>query len=120
MKTQKTSVTAQLHHRADTQGRRTLIVQVIRARRSSTLSIPYRLHPDEFDIRTRQVVVRSRSPRRRSELREAYACLETTIRGLQAVVRRLDETGKLYTASDVTDAYRREGDRRYLAPSSAS
>ena len=109
-----TSITARLNYRADSEGCHALIIQVIHRRRRSILTTPYRLRPEEFDAQRGRAVAVNRTKSRRTLIREANECVALCTEELRAVCARLAASGKPYTASDITGAYRSGNDNRYV------
>lgn len=112
-----TSITARLNYRADSEGCHALIIQVIHRRRRSILTTPYRLRPEEFDAQRGRAVAVNRTKSRRTLIREANECVALCTEELRAVCARLAASGKPYTASDITGAYRSGNDNRYVEAS---
>ena len=110
----KTSITARLNYRSDSEGRHALIIQVIHRRRRSILATPYRLRPEEFDAKSGRAVAVNRTKSRRTLIREANECVAYCTEELRAVCARLAASGKPYTASDITGAYKSGNDNRYV------
>lgn len=110
----KTSITARLNYRSDSEGRHALIIQVIHRRRRSILTTPYRLRPEEFDAKSGRAVAVNRTKSRRTLIREANECVAYCTEELRAVCARLAASGKPYTASDITGAYKSGNDNRYV------
>lgn len=110
----KTSIKPLLNHRADSEGRRTLIIQVIHNRRRSILTTPYRLRSEEFDAKKGRAVTVDRTRARRAYVREANDCIGERIAHLLAIADRFREEGKPYTASDITGTYKSDGDNHHL------
>lgn len=110
----KTSITARLNYRADSEGCHALIIQVIHHRRRSILTTPYRLRPEEFDAKSGRAVAVNRTKSRRTLIREANECVALCTEELRAACARLAASGKPYTASDITGAYRSGSDNRYV------
>lgn len=110
----KTSITARLNYRSDSEGRYALIIQVIYCRHRSILTTPYRLHPEEFDVKTGRAVAVHRTKAHRTLIRDANECVTLCMEELHAVCARLAASGRPYTASDITGAYRFGNDNRYV------
>lgn len=110
----KTSVLVRLHHRTDSDGRRALMLRVIRDRRSSTYSLPYRLLPEEFDRRRECAVARNRTRAHRAFIAEVNGRLGKLRRELHAIVRSLEASGRPFTAADITTACRHNSDMQYV------
>ena len=110
----KTSITARLNYRADSEGRYALIIQVIYCRHRSILTTPYRLHPEEFDVKTGRAVAVHRTKAHRTLIRDANECVTLCMEELHAVCARLAASGKPYTASDITGTYKFGNDNRYV------
>lgn len=110
----KTSISVRMHYRADCEGRHALLIQVIRARRRSTVSIPYRLLPTEFDMKKGAAVPTNRTKAHRAFIREVNDGIASHLKAMRTAADMLKSRASPYTASDITAAYRCLGDNHYI------
>lgn len=110
----KTSISVRLHYRPDREGRHALLVQVIHARRRSTVTLPYRLLPSEFDMKKGEAIPTNRTKAHRTFIREVNDGITSRLKAMYDAAEMLKSRNVPYTASDITAAYRCLGDDSYI------
>lgn len=95
-------------------GTHTLILQIIHNRRRSVISTPYRLSLKEFDAKHHTVLPLGRTKAARTRVLEINKYISVQIRELWSIIRGMEASGTSFTASDISAAYRRRGDFRYV------
>lgn len=103
-----------LNYQPDKQGRYTLILQIIHDRRRGVVFSPYHLLREEFDPKKGQAVTPNRTKAARARAAEINEFIATQISELHRTVREIALPGEPFSPKDITAAYRRRGDRRYV------
>ena len=95
-------------------GRYTLVIQLILERRRGVLFTPYRLLPEEFDLRKRKAVAVNQRKTHVAHIRDVNAFLEKQREEIARILAEFERDGKPFTVHDITSAYRRRYDNRYV------
>ncbi len=95
-------------------GRYTLVIQLIRERRRSVIFTPYRLLPAEFDARRRKAVAVNQRKAHVARIREINVYLEKQQAEISRILAEFEREGKPFTARDITAVYRQRYDNRYV------
>ena len=95
-------------------GRYTLVIQLIRERRRGVIFTPYRLLPEEFDHLRGKAAATSRRRTHTAFIHEVNVFLEKQKEEVQRILSELQREGKPFTVRDVTQAYHRRYDNRYV------
>ena len=103
-----------LNYRPNKYGRYTLILQIIHNRRRGVVFSPYHLLPEEFAAKRGVAVAPNRTRAARSRVQEINGYIASQSAELRNIIRELTCSGEPFTPRDITAAYRRRGDRRYL------
>ena len=115
VKTYQTSIKPMLNIRkTSTDGRYTLIIQLVRERKRGVVFTPYRLLPEEFNPKKRRAVAATRRKEHRERAKEINTFLEKQIEELQRIIREFEREGKPFSAHDLAVAYRQRYDNRYV------
>lgn len=109
------SITPMLNIRKTTSdGRYTLVIQLIRARRRGVIFTPYRLLPEEFDKNKRRAIATNRRKDHRAHIHEVNAFLDQQIAGIKHIVMELEREQRSFEVHEITAAFRRRYDNRYI------
>lgn len=110
----KTSILARLHYRADSEGRHAVLIQVIHNRRRSTVNIPYRILPSEFDNQKGFAFTTKRTQANRAFIREVNDCISACFKMMREAIEVLECQGVPYDVSDIMATYHRLSDNHYV------
>lgn len=111
----KLSINVRLSHRVDSEGRKSVLVQVLYQRRRRVVSTPYRVTDAEFDRTSGRLVSRSRSRRDRDFVAAANECIAEICERLLQIAARLGQIGQPFDVNDITTRYRSEVDQRRIS-----
>ena len=110
-----TSIKARLRVRKDTPGERhTLVIQLIRERKPGIIFTPYRLLPDEFDLKKGCAVATNHRKAHKEFIAEVNLYLKKQTEELGRILTQFEREGKPYGVNDITLAYRQRYDNRYV------
>lgn len=110
----KTSIKPLLNYRKDREGRYALIIQIIHGRQRSILTTPYRLKPEEFSANKGLAIPYSRNRTHVAYIRTVNNTITHYLTELRRIAEKLQHSGELHTASDITKAYKQSGNCHYF------
>lgn len=110
----KTSIKPLLNYRQDREGRYALIIQILHGRQRSILTTPHRLKPEEFSASKGVAIPHSRSRTHIAYIQTVNNTITHYLTALQNIAVRLQLSGELYTASDITRAYKQTQNCHYF------
>lgn len=110
-----TSVKPMLNIRkASSDGRYTLVIQVLYKRKRGVIFTPYRLLPAEFDLKKGRAVAVNQRKAHVAQVKEINAFVQKQIEEIRRIQTKLEREGAPYTVNDLTQSYRQRYDLRYV------
>lgn len=109
-----TSIKTKLNYRPDKTGRFTLILQIIHNRHRGVVFSPYHVLPEEFNHKKGKVVAPDRTKAARARAAEINDFIFSQTAELKLIIQQLKLSGEPFTPREITAAYRRKGDRRFV------
>lgn len=109
-----TSIKPKLNYRPDKKGRFTLILQIIHNRRRGVVFSPYHILPEEFNLKKGKVLAPDRTRAARARAAEINDFIFSQTAELKLIIQTLKLSGEPFTPKEITAAYRRKGDRRFV------
>lgn len=111
----KTSIKPMLNIRKDTNsGYYTLVIQILRLRKRSLIFTPYKLRPEEFDVRRGVAVNRLRTREHLNFIESVNCYLSQQSLILHRIVAELELQGKPFGAAEIVAAFRQQENNRYV------
>lgn len=96
-------------------GMGSLYVRVIHRRKTRSVTLPFRLYPNEWDPEKRLILHEGSSLLRQDYLRRAEAAMVEAIHQFWLIIERLEEKGE-YSAEDIVSRYRGRMDGGAIVP----
>lgn len=97
-----------------TSGYYTLVIQILRLRKRSLIFTPYRLRPEEFDVRRGIAVDRHRTREHTNRIDSVNRYLSHQNTLLHRIVAELELRGEPFSAAEIAAAFRQRDDNRYV------
>lgn len=109
-----TSIKPKLNYCPNMEGRFTLILQIIHNRCRGVVFSPYHLMPEEFNEKRGRAIASNHTKAGRARAVEINDFIFSQTAELNLIIKTLQLSGKPFTPKEITAAYRRKGDRRFV------